>query len=150
MIVDSLAHAARYEPLDPGIALGLAYLRSFDPETPDGRYPLDGDDLFALVQSYATGPGTERRFEAHRAYLDIQYVARGVERILHAPVAALEVETPYDEATDLIFFREPGASSSLLLREGDFAIFHPQDAHKPGCMAGSRAEVKKVVVKVRL
>lgn len=150
MILDTLSSAVQYEGLGPGIALGLAYLRTFDPETPDGRQVLDGVDLFALVQSYETAPATEKRFEAHRRYLDIQYVAVGTERILHAPASPLQVETPYSEADDILFFAEPGVSSSLLLRAGDFAIFHPSDAHKPGCMAGGRTQVKKVVVKVRL
>jgi biofilm protein TabA len=150
MILDSLSAAMQYEGLRPGIALGLAYLRDFDPETPDGRYPLSGDDLFALVQSYDTAPATDKRFEAHREYIDIQCVAAGGERILYAPVERLEIETPYSEAGDVIFFREPGVSSSLLLRPGEFAIFYPGDAHKPGCMVGGRDRVKKVVVKVRI
>jgi YhcH/YjgK/YiaL family protein len=60
------------------------------------------------------------------------------------------VETPYDAATDVVFYAEPPFASSLLMRPGDLAVFHPGDGHKPGCMAGGRHEVKKVVVKVRL
>ena len=55
-----------------------------------------------------------------------------------------------DEEKDIVFYAEPKVSSSLLVREGDLAFFHPGDAHKPGCMAGGRDSVKKVVVKVRL
>jgi len=150
MILDDLAVATQYQSLNPGVALGLAFLRNFDPETPDGRQTLDGDDLFALVQSYDTGPATEKQFEAHRVYIDIQYVASGSERIRYLPTSGLEVETPYSEAADVMFFREPVVSSSLLLRPGEFAVFFPGDAHKPGCMAGGRERVKKVVVKVRL
>jgi biofilm protein TabA len=150
MILDTLSAAMQYEGLGPGIALGLAYVRDFDPETADGRHPLSGDDLFALVQSYETGPATDKQFEAHREYLDIQYVAEGTERILYAPVEGLRVSTPYSEAGDVLFFEEPGVSSSLLLRPGEFAIFFPGDAHKPGCMAGGRERVKKVVIKVRV
>jgi biofilm protein TabA len=150
MILDLLEHAARYETLDPGIALGLGYLRSFDPDTPVGRHELDGDDLFALVQSYETAPSSEARFEAHRTYLDIQYVASGTERILYLPAEGLTVETPYSDAADITFYEEPSVSSSLLLRPGEFVIFYPGDAHKPGRMAGGREPVIKVVVKVRL
>jgi biofilm protein TabA len=150
MILDLITNSAQYETLDPHLALGLAYLRDFDADTPDGRVDLVGDDLFALVQSYDTAPATEKRFEAHRRYADIQYVAAGRERILYLPVDGLQVESPYEAATDLEFFREPAASSSLLLEPGSFAVFHPQDAHKPGCMAGGRERVKKVVVKVRV
>jgi biofilm protein TabA len=148
MILDSLDSSGRYQALGTGIALGLAYLQSFDLDTPDGRYTLDGDDLFALVQSYGTGPATGKKFEAHRAYIDIQFVARGSERILHTRSEGLAVEIPYLEEKDVEFFADPYASSSILLGPGDFAIFFPNDAHKPGCMAGGRTEVKKVVVKV--
>jgi biofilm protein TabA len=150
MILDTLARAALYEPLGSRFAAGLRWLRAFDAATPDGRVEIEGDDLFALVQSYATTPGAEKRFESHRRYADIQLVAGGRERILHADSAALQVEVPYDEASDIAFHQEPAASSSLLLGEGDFAILWPGDAHKPGCMAGGRDQVKKVVVKVRL
>ena len=150
MILTTLEEADRYAALVPGIDTALAWLRAFDPSTPDGRHPIDGDAVFVLVQSYETGPATEKRFEAHRRHLDVQFVLSGTERILHAPLDGLEVETPYDDANDIVFFAEPGASSSLLVREGGVALFWPGDAHKPGCMAGGRERVKKVVVKVRI
>ena len=150
MIVTTLAGADAYAALAPGIAEGLAWLRAFAPSIPDGRHPIRGTDVFALVSSYDTGPATEKRFESHRVYLDVQYVAAGSERILHAPTDALVVETPYDAPNDIVFYAEPKASSSILMRAGDVAVFHPSDGHKPGCMAGGRDAVRKVVVKVRL
>ena len=94
--------------------------------------------MFALVRDVRDGPGTEKRFETHVRHVDLQYVADGHERILHTPAAALTVETPYDEATDITFYAEPPFASSLLMRPGDLAIFHPDDAHKPG-LHGRRA-----------
>ena len=150
MIADHLRNAALYHALAPGIARGLRWLAAFDPATPDGRHEIQGEDVFALVQRYDTGPATAKRFEAHRRHADVQLVASGRERLLHAAAGALEVETPYDEATDVVFFRDPPASSSVLLGAGDFAVLFPDDAHKPGCMAGGRDPVLKVVVKVKL
>ncbi|HZG43004.1 MAG TPA: YhcH/YjgK/YiaL family protein [Longimicrobium sp.] len=150
MILTTLADSARYEVLGSRVAAGLRWLREMDPAIADGRHPIEGDDVFALVSSYQTSPATEKRFESHRVYVDLQYVAAGHERILHAPVDELAVETPYDAATDILFYADPPYSTSLLMRPGDLAVFHPGDGHKPGCMAGGRHEVKKVVVKVRL
>jgi biofilm protein TabA len=150
LILTTLADSAPYELLGPRIAAGLRWLRSMDPAIADGRHPIDGDALFALVQTYDTVPGTEKRLETHVRHIDLQYVADGHERILHAPAAALTVETPYDEAADITFYADPPFASSLLMRPGDLAIFHPDDAHKPGCMAGARHTVRKVVVKVRI
>ncbi|HVH11435.1 MAG TPA: YhcH/YjgK/YiaL family protein [Longimicrobium sp.] len=150
MILTSLADAAPYEALGPRIAAGLRWLRTLDPSLPDGRHAIYGDDVFALVSSYDTGPSTEKRFETHARHVDLQYVAAGHERILHTPAATLTVETPYDEAADITFYAEPPFASSLLMRPGDLAVFFPGDAHKPGCMAGGRHAVRKVVVKVRI
>jgi biofilm protein TabA len=143
-------NAATYRPLLSGAAAGFDFLEAFDPGTPDGRYELDGARVFALVQSYDTAPGAEKRFETHRSHVDIQYVVEGRERILWAPAGSLNVEDPYDEGTDVSFYRDPEASSSVLLHAGDFAIFLPHDGHKPGCMAGGRERVRKIVVKVRI
>jgi YhcH/YjgK/YiaL family protein len=150
MILMTLAESAPYEVLGARIAAGLRWLRTMDPAIPDGRHAIDGDDVFALVSTYDTGPSTEKRFETHVRHVDLQYVAEGHERILHAPADALTVETAYDEATDVAFYAEPPFASSLLMRPGDLAVFHPGDAHKPGCMAGGRHAVRKVVVKVRI
>ena len=150
MILTTRAECAAYDCLGPRIAAGLAWLRALDELPDDGRHAIDGDDVFALVQRYATGPSTEKRFETHRRYIDLQYVASGDERILHTPAGALEVAVPYDDANDITFHAEPPFASSLLMRPGDIAIFHPGDAHKPGCMAGARHDVRKIVVKVRI
>lgn len=150
MIHCPLTEADSYAALGPRFAAGFAWLRAFDPALPDGRHAIDGDDVFAMVASYDTGPSTEKRFEAHRRHADIQFVAAGAERILYLPAAGLTTETPYDDETDVMFFAEPPYASSLLMNAGDCAVFLPADAHKPACMAGARHAVRKVVVKVRL
>ncbi|HEV2146218.1 MAG TPA: YhcH/YjgK/YiaL family protein [Longimicrobiaceae bacterium] len=149
MLLDSL-QALDDSALSEGLRAALGYLRAFDPATPDGRHPVDGERVFALVQTYETGPSTEKRFESHRAHLDVQYVAEGEERILHAPVRLLTPAEPYDPERDVVFYEEPKHASSLLLRPGDLAVLYPGDGHKPGCMAGGRHRVRKVVVKVRV
>ena len=150
MIVTSLQSAEPFVALGPGVSLALQYLRTFKPGTPDGRYDVFGDNVFALVSTYETGPSAERRFEAHHQHLDVQFIAEGEERILHAPVQSLDGETFYSSENDTAFFADPKVSSSILLRVGELAILGPEDAHKPGCMAGARTRVKKVVVKVRI
>ncbi|MBL7007143.1 MAG: YhcH/YjgK/YiaL family protein, partial [Spirochaetia bacterium] len=37
----------------------------------------------------------------------------------------------------------------LLLKEADFAVFYPEDAHNPGCSVGTHAlAVKKAIFKI--
>ena len=48
----------------------------------DGRHPIDGEAIFALVSTYETEPEGARSFEAHRKYIDVQYLLSGRE-IIH-------------------------------------------------------------------
>ena len=97
-----------------------------------------------------TEPAPARRFEAHKRYIDIQYLAAGTEVIEHARTGELRPADPFDTTKDLGFFQEPAAATRLHLEPGMFAIFFPEDAHKPCCAAGAPASVRKVVLKVEV
>ena len=153
MIVDRLENAGLFRPLGTEIALALDYLCRTDfAQTPNGRYELDGDRVFALVQRYQTKPRAEARWEAHRQYLDVQYVAEGIERIGYAPLdIGLAVGQAYDSQKDVIFYDVQG--DFVTLRAGSFAVFNPCDVHAPGVASEApeaAAEVCKVVVKCRV
>jgi YhcH/YjgK/YiaL family protein len=150
MILDTLDHSPSYQALTPRLARGLAWLASCPPGLADGRYDLEGDQLFALVQSYETVPAAQKKYEAHRAYADIQYIVAGSEIAYYAPVGALLAETTYDDVKDFQLYRDPAQETALCLSTGRFAVFLPQDAHKPGCIAEQPCSIKKIVVKVRL
>lgn len=148
MILDTLANAPLYRPLGPRIDRGLAWLADFSDKTPDGRYDIDSDNLFALVQSYLTVPAEQKKFESHRRYLDIQFIAAGSESIHYAPLGSLCPATDYDAVKDFSLYTEPVAATALHLSPGSFAIFFPADGHKPGCSTSAHpAQVKKVVIK---
>jgi YhcH/YjgK/YiaL family protein len=149
MIVDRLANWASYRGIASRWMRALEFLRESDPASLAlGRLELDGDRLFALVQDYTTKPADQCRWEAHRRYCDIQYVAQGTERIGVANLERMQVERPYDADRDVAFFT--GSGDFLTLPAGSFAIFTPQDVHMP-CLVADRPEmVRKVVVKALL
>ncbi|HEX9784684.1 MAG TPA: YhcH/YjgK/YiaL family protein [Opitutaceae bacterium] len=148
MILDTLANADRYADMHPDFARGFAYLAEFSAEIPDGRDDIDGDRVFALVQTVQTAPASEKRFEAHRRYIDIQYVLSGKEVMEHSPVGDLTPSGAFDEGKDVGFFHDPAGATRLLVTEGTFAIFFPHDGHKPCCAAAESATVRKIVIKV--
>jgi len=152
MIFDTLTHSTPYAALSPLFAAGLEYLQAFDPHTPDGKYPIVGDDLFAVVQRYDSAPTETKAWEAHRIYADIQYIVSGHEKMLYAPLADLGEGLPYVEAKDVQKWPEhpvPSATS-IIVGPGQFTIFYPQDAHKPGCQLDAPEAIVKVVLKVRV
>lgn len=146
MIIDRLSNPSRLFALPARLARALDYLRGTDMRTVAlGRHDLDGDHLFALVQEYTTRAPGDCVWEAHRRYIDVQFMAVGTERMGIAPLAAMREREPYDAARDVAFF-EPG-TEFVTIREGMFAIFGPEDVHSPCHRAGEPALVRKVVVK---
>jgi len=149
MIVDTLAEAARYEALHPGFRAAFDFLRDTDlASLAEGRTVIDGDRLFALTQSYETRPAAGGQLEAHRAYIDIQFIVSGEECIGYAPLGEQPVSTPFDAEKDIGFYH--GDSSFVKLSAGMFAVFFPHDAHLPGRHLVVSSQVKKVVLKVLL
>lgn len=151
MILDQLSASSAYESLHPLFPKAFAYLRSFDANTPDGKYELQGPDLVAIVQRYRTASSAEKLWEAHQTYGDIQVVYQGLEYCGHADQRTLVVTKPYVAEKDVEKYAAPTAPTALLtLGRGNFAIFHPQDGHQPGVQVGAPADILKVVIKFRL
>lgn len=149
MILDTLPLWRRYAPLHPRFARAFAFLESVTTATADGRHDIDGDDLYALVQRYQTRPPAGMKLEAHRRYIDIQFLGSGREVIHWSPLATLsEVTLPYDPAQDVSLFAAVAPTVPVRLTAGQFAILFPDDAHGPCCAWDEPEDVLKVVVKV--
>jgi len=149
MILDTLDYAAQYEALNSRFAKAFAYLRTVDGTQPLGRHDLDGDHCFALVQTYETKPLEKALFEAHRKYIDVQFIYSGRETILWAPLASMKEETmAYTAEKEAALWKLVSDVTPLHMSAGHFAILYPQDAHAP-CVQWEKPEhVFKVVVKV--
>ena len=152
MLLDQLDNAGLYSALGQRIAEALAILNDESIYTaPAGKYEVDGENLFYMVQEYETFPLEEGQLEIHRKYMDIQFVASGTECIGVAPLAGLIEETPYDGENDAALYKFEPLMSKLILKQGSFAIFWPNEPHMPGRRIGDTAQkVKKIVVKVRM
>ena len=148
MIVDQLKNAEQYYAFGTGIEAALRYLQQTDfTNVAPERYDIDGDRVYAMVQEYDSKPRAEGFWEAHRKYLDVQYVAAGFEHMGYAAAATLQAGR-YEEDKD--FIKLEGDGEFFLLRKGYFCILAPQDAHMPGMAVEQSAPVKKVVVKVEI
>ncbi|MCL4694738.1 MAG: YhcH/YjgK/YiaL family protein [Candidatus Hydrogenedentes bacterium] len=148
MIMDLLKNWELYSWPSARFGQGFAHLLSLGADVADGRYELDGDNLFCMVQSYETKPRDEQEFEAHREYADIQILLEGKESILWAPREGLSVSKPYEP--DFEFYSLIPGATDLVLRPGQFCVFMPDDAHAPCITHETPCTVRKAVVKVKL
>jgi YhcH/YjgK/YiaL family protein len=156
MILDELTAAKKYDGLFSAFAKAFEYLRSTDFHSmKDGRYPIDGDSIYASVTSYSTENPLKRFLETHRRNIDIHFLLAGRETIFYAPLEQLQPRSEYDPEKDNMFMNDPpdpsAGSAVLRLGIGHFAVFFPWDAHKPGCCSDPEDPpvlVRKVVIKV--
>lgn len=148
MIIDEICKADEYFDLSEGIRTALRFLQETDMDALEpGRHTVDGDRVFAIVESYQTKPMADGFWEAHLKHLDVQCVISGEEQIGYAPVSSMVAE-PYDEDRD--FYKLKGNGNFVTLRPGMFALLKPQDAHMPGISIQESRQVKKMVIKVRI
>jgi biofilm protein TabA len=147
MIIDAITNASAYASLSSDIASALGFIRRHDlAELPEGKHEIDGDRIYAIIQEYSTKPAADCFWEAHRRYIDVQFVQRGVEHFGWAPLQKLTVEKEYNQHKDLIVLK--GSGQTMELTAGNFAIFMPCDAHMPGISGDHPHKVRKIVVKV--
>ncbi|MEM8549645.1 MAG: YhcH/YjgK/YiaL family protein [Verrucomicrobiota bacterium] len=149
MLFDHIEYQAVYRHSHDRLAAAFDYLIDLRADAYPGEYELQGRDIFAIISCYETQPVTDKDFESHRNYLDLQYILEGEEILYHSPLDCLSESVPYDEERDLIFYQGI-AEQALIMRPGYFCVLFPQDAHIPGCHCTGISTVKKVVVKVRL
>ncbi len=149
MIVDTLKNSVQYRDTHNGFSESFDFLKKATEENlPVGRYEIDGDRVFAFIQEYISKE--ESSFEAHKNYIDIQFIVEGTEVIYAADISGLTLKCEYSAEKDIMFLEDCEKASKLVLEKGEYGIFFPWDAHKPGlCFGGNSDKVKKIVVKVK-
>ena len=149
MILDKLENASLYSCISNNLKKGFEFLKNTDlPALSPGRHDIDGNDVFALVSEYDSKNPEDCRLEAHRIYTDIQYLVSGKELIGYETLGTQAVSSEYNPEKDIAFYK--GDGTPILLEAGMFAVFFPQDVHRPCIFAEKPEKVKKIVIKVRI
>lgn len=149
MILDKLENAAFYPGISENLKKGFEYLKNTDLTAVEvGRYEIDGKNVFALVSEYDSKKPEDCRLEAHQVYADIQYIVSGKEAIGFATLNGQTITSEYNPDKDIVFFS--GETTPLILEAGMFAVFYPQDVHRPCMQINGPEKVKKVVIKVKI
>ena len=145
MIYDTLAHNSRYEGIHPGVVRGLKFLAETDfSKLEDGRVEIDGDNLFANIMTVDTKPANHTP-EAHRKYIDIEYLISGHESIGVGPLEEMD-EVEARPQNDIWFYH--GNLVRVVIGNGRYTVHFPGDVHAPGIAVGKPSQVRKCVVKV--
>jgi len=125
----------------------MAWLRALPPGIALGSYQIHGPKLTATVQAYDPMSRELCRFESHVDHIDIQYTITGTEGIEWCPRTELVADGGF--ANDVQFWQPPdGPVTTLVQSPGRFAIFFPEDAHRPKVRLEGSLHVKKLVIKI--
>ena len=147
MILDTLQNRECYYSLSPRLRTAFEWLDNTDVASLEvGRHSIDGDDIFVNVSELDLRPRSAAALEVHNEYIDIQVVFGGEEEFGWSPRSAVtSPRTEFDVEKDIQFF-EDEPQTFYTVREGQFTILMPQDAHAP--MLGE-GHVRKLIFKVR-
>lgn len=113
-----------------------------------GKYDLPSAGTYAIISEYTTKEANSSYFEAHRKYIDIQYLVSGKEYVVLTSLDdKQEIIHPYDHENDYELFQKSDEKFLLADKNTLFVFFH-SDGHKPGIKVNESELVRKIVVKI--
>jgi biofilm protein TabA len=151
MILDRIENARMYYVLNAGFAKAFEILEDETlAQKNDGKYTADGEKIYYTIQHYTTKPMSQGKLEAHKKYIDIQFLLSGEELLGYAPLKGLVIAEQYNPTKDIALFQTPMGITKVKLEAGLFCILFPDDAHLPSCQVAVPTHVHKVVIKVKV
>jgi biofilm protein TabA len=113
-------------------------------ELKPGRYPILGEQVFAIVTEGPSHNKDSVKWESHKNYVDLHYIILGKEMIGVADTAKAIIIKPY--TPDVINYTAEG--KFYIAKPGEFFLFFPNDAHRPSIKIDGCDIVKKIVIKI--
>lgn len=137
-----------YKKVHPRMEMALEALQKLAASNPaDGRYEIDGDNIYANVSTGKTRLAKDAKFEMHKQYIDIQCVIEGQEIIGNETVDKLVPVTEYQP--DYQLFEMNDEYDPMIVSAGELMIIFADEPHAPSLAVNDTpATVKKIIVKV--
>lgn len=133
MIIDLIQNMKKYTII-PHLADIKAFMeRTNIAELSEGDHPIRGDELYVKVLNYVPKKAVENNFETHDEYTDVQVLIDGIELMQTASSDCLQEKADCEMGGDWKFYSADKYISDFVVRKGQFVVFFPQEAHKPGC-----------------
>lgn len=148
MILDSVQHMESYAGSLPALLKVVDYLKRVERVgLPEEKEYIDGDNLIVIPGTGYGKKASEALLEAHNVYADVQVCFGAGETFGWKNRAACDSQIDeFDEEKDIVFYKDT-PSTFVTVRQGEFVIFMPHDAHAPLIYDG---EVVKLIFKVKV
>lgn len=132
----------------------IRYCRETDvSELGESKFLINGENFIVLICDRVTEAKEKKLPEVHRRYAELQFMAEGAERMGYYPDRGdNEILQDCLEEKDTLYYRENPDSGEemLLMTPGTYAVFFPEDVHRPFCQVEEPSRVKKIVIKIAI
>ena len=145
MIICPWKDIKKYAALLPGIEEAFDAVNALTEYEDKAVYPLSNGNRFFLAIQGTKAPDEA---EAHRKYLDIQYIVKGKEVVGYAPLDNCQIVGEFNEEKDI--GKYTGDFEYITINEGICYVAFPEDAHMPGRHLEVPNDFVKVVVKLKV
>lgn len=146
MILCPYKDLGRYAPVIPGLEEAMQAVAEMKQWTPGTIQLSNGNRI--LIQDVTLKPAEGALFEAHRSYLDVQYIVEGEETVGWAPLDTVTPTVEFDTGKDI--GRYTGQAQFLHIPAGTCYVAFPEDAHMPGVTLDEEKPARKLVFKLKL
>ena len=148
MVTDSIKNRALYAGMHKYFAEAFEILASIDENTPAGKIVIDEGNAWVQVSHIEeSADKTGNDFEAHGAFIDIHYLAKGEEIFGYGYLGDLEITVPFDQSKDCLFAK--GHVNEIKLGNGEFIVTFPEDAHLPAMKKLTEGTTIRAIAKIR-
>lgn len=153
MVLDNGKNLALYKSMISSMDIIENFIKEHKASPKEnGTYFLDGADgskLRANISNYETKSAEGSYLEAHKKYIDIQYIADGEENIGWANINdSFKPTAEFDNDKDIGFFYDE-CESWITVKKDSFVILFPEDAHMPCISTTDKpTPVTKILFKV--
>ena len=132
MITGLLSELPVFKSIHPNLAKAIDHLLSLDfTSLAAGKYEVEGERIFYLVNEYSTKPVQECEPERHRRYSDIQIMIRGAEKFGYTPFRNQQPSPDFLPDQDVAFYSLPaGEIGYITLVPGQFILFFPRSEER--------------------
>ena len=134
----------KYAPMLPGLEEAFEAVNALT-DYKEKTVQLQNGNRFFVIAGTTVEPDVG---EAHRKYLDLQYIVKGKEVVGWADLADCQETVDFNEEKDIGMYSGP--YEYLTINEGMCYVVFPEDAHMPGRHLDVPNDFVKVVVKLKV
>ena len=146
MIICPFQDLKRYLPLIDGLEEAMAAANAVTDFSGSSTMLSGGNRMNVMEIDTISVHG--RPGEAHRKYMDIQYVVEGEEIMGWAPLEQLQLVGEFNEEGDI--GRYDGQWEFIRIAAGNCYVVFPEDGHLPSGHLDTPCHVKKIVLKMKV